>query len=67
MSAVATANPLNTDMPTCAEWSAEKVIMTAASAAKRARPICRWRSSKARGAASDTGVVLTDGNGMPPV
>ena len=46
--AVAIAKPLKTARPTGAEWSAEKVIMTAATAAKNARASCRWRCSNAR-------------------
>lgn len=40
MSAVTRANPLNTASPTVAEWSAENVIMRAATAARAARASC---------------------------
>jgi hypothetical protein len=38
--AVAIAYPLKTASPTAAEWSDEKVIMIAATAANRARASC---------------------------
>nr|BFF09633.1 hypothetical protein GCM10025699_09360 [Microbacterium flavescens] len=54
---MAIAKPLNTDIPTGAEWSGENVIMTAASAAHAARAICTWRTSNVR---SEEAEVTTD-------
>ncbi|GAA2894447.1 hypothetical protein GCM10010455_16900 [Microbacterium esteraromaticum] len=42
------ANPPNTDRPTAAEWSGENVIMSAATAAMRARASCTERVVKGR-------------------
>ncbi len=63
--AVARANPLKTARPTAAEWSLEKVIITAAIAAKTARATWTWRTSKAREDGDEVTmvpveVVLTD-------
>src|SRR5690606_15933119 len=61
-SAVAMTEPLKTLSPTAAEWSGEKVIMSAAIAANAARARCTWRTVNVAGADM---VILY--RGLPPV